>query len=501
MEQRTAAWIARAAGGEILCGDENTWVTDICTDSRKAKAGDLYVPILGAQVDGHRFIGGALAAGAAASFTSEHDSEEEALEAACGSGGVLIRVADTRAALQRLGQECRRELAIPFVGVTGSVGKTSTRSMIALALSGGLRTFQTSGNANSQVGVPITLSQVGRDAEAAVIELGVSDPGEMTRIASIAGLKVAVITNIGISHIAQLGSREGILREKLHITDGLSEDGILLLNGDDDLLYPAGTGTESERAGAEAGTEQAGTGGKAGSAAEALASCTKKYRTYYYGLGAHNDYRADEVRVENGQTVFVLHTSGGERRGTLPVIGLHHVRNALAAIACADLLGVSMEKAADALAGFAGVAHRQEWISLPALGLSVIDDSYNASPDSMRAAFTTLQMAENAGRKLAVLADMWELGPETERYHYEVGQSLGTTDVSVLVTVGELAKEIARGAQDAKPQMEIYSFEDRFAAGQWLKQHRREGDLILFKGSNGMRLFEIVEEWKKALLT
>lgn len=476
MEQKTAAWVAQAAGGEILCGDGSLLVTDICTDSRKAKAGDLYVPILGAQVDGHAFIGSALAAGAVASFTSEHDSAAAALETAGGTSGVLIRVADTRAALQRLGGECRRLLSIPFVGVTGSVGKTSTRSMIATALAAGLRVYQTKGNANSQVGVPITLSRAGKEAQAAVIELGVSDPGEMTRIASIAGLRIAVITNIGISHIEQLGSREGILREKLHITDGLSQDGVLLLHGDDALLHPQGTDlTEIPE----------------------LTACKKKYKTLYYGTGKQNDYRAEQVRVEGGRTFFTLLYEGGETEVALPVVGLHHVKNALAALACADLLGVPMEKAAEALAHFAGVAHRQERVFLPSQEISVIDDSYNASPDSMRAAFTTFAMTENAGRKLAVLADMWELGPQTEQHHYEVGQALGATDVSVLITVGTLAKKIAQGAKEVKPDLLVHSFDDRFEAERFLTKNRQPGDLILFKGSNGMKLFEIVEEWRR----
>ena len=471
MEHSTAAWVAQATGGRILCGEETAAVTDISTDSRKVKAGDLYVPVLGAQADGHRFIGAAFEQGAAASLTSEHDTREEAL-AAGAAGRVLIRVDDTKEALQRLGAACRRRLSIPFVGVTGSVGKTSTRAMIATALSAGLRTFQTAGNANSQVGVPVTLSRVREADEAAVIELGVSDPGEMTRIASIAGLNVAVITNIGVSHIEQLGSREGILREKLHITDGLAADGVLLLNGDDELLCPKNAGEE-------------------------LRARADMYRTLRYGIEEWNDYRARDVRVRDGHTLFTLYAPGGAAEVTLPVIGAHHVTNALAALACADLLGVPVTAAAKALADFTGVAHRQEWIRLPGMGITVIDDSYNASPDSMRAAFSTLQLAQTQGRKLALLADMWELGPETERYHYEVGRALGATDAAVLAAVGGLARAIVRGAREAKPALTAECFDDRFAAARWLEAQMRPGDLALVKGSNGMRLFDIVEEWKK----
>lgn len=487
MEQMTAEKIACAVGGQILCGDPSTPVLDICTDSRQCKPGDLYVPILGERVDGHRFIEGAFRAGAAAVFTSKHRDRKDIDREEKGqtSEGVWIAVDDTRAALQALGRYCRNLLSIPFVGVTGSVGKTSTRAMIATALSAGFRTFQTAGNANSQVGVPITLSRVTGDSEAAVIELGMSEPGEMTRIASIAGLNVAVMTNIGISHIEQLGSQAGILREKLHITDGLRPDGVLVLNGDDPYLCPE----HHEK------TERV----------EELADCVARYRTVYYGTEPHNDYRAEEIRVEGGRTVFELNYPDIRTKKTvrltvtLPVIGTHHVMNALAALACADLLGVPVEAAAAALSGFTGVAHRQETLLFPSLGITVIDDSYNASPDSMRAAITALSMTACEGRRIAVLADMWELGEGSPGYHYEVGEAVGRSPVDVLITVGERALEIARGAQDIRPDLPVVSFADRFGAGDWLETNRRAGDLILLKGSNGMKLFEIAQEWKQSV--
>lgn len=484
MQHMTASQIAQAAGGQIIYGNPEMPVTDIATDSRLAKSGDLYVPILGERVDGHRFIEGAMKNGATATFTSLHHRKEDLPEWAEQEGSglenrVWIAVKDTRTALQQLGRYCRSRLQIPFVGVTGSVGKTSTRTMIATALAAGFHTFQTAGNANSQVGVPITLSRITDEYEAAVIELGMSEPGEMTRIASIAGLNVAVMTNIGISHIEQLGSQANILREKLHITDGLAEDGWMVLNGDDAYLCP--------QAQPEKMTEEV----------PELTACLKKYKTRYYGMGDHNDYRAKDIAVKDGQTHFTLVCAQGEIPVILPVIGMHHVQNALAALACADILGVSVADAAAALIHFGGVAHRQEWISLPKLGITVIDDSYNASPDSMRAAITALRMTENTGRKAAVLADMWELGPETLRHHYEVGKSVGEAGIDLLITVGSLSEEIARGAAETDPNLRILSLKDRFAAAKWLEENRQEGDLILLKGSNGMKLFEIVEEWKK----
>lgn len=484
MENMTAGKIAAAVGGQILWGDPLKEVADICIDSRRVKPGDLYVPIIGERVDGHRFIPGAIAAGAAAVFTSEGSLAESLPDGSRpGSDGedaslaVWIAVEDTRRALQKLGGYCRDRLAIPIVGVTGSVGKTSTRSMIAAALSAGFRTFQTEGNANSQVGTPIMLSRITGAYEAAVIELGMSEPGEMTRIASIARPDIAVMTNIGISHIEQLGSQAGILREKLHITDGMGPTGRMILNGDDPYLNP------QAHPGAETVKE--------------LTECTARFPAVYYGLEEGSNYRACEIHAGEKGTAFTLVCEKGRVPVELGLTGLHHVRNALAALAAADLLGVDLEAAARALGEFAGVAHRQEKIEFPQMGLTVIDDSYNASPDSMRAAIDTLRMTEAAGRKVAVLADMWELGSETRRYHREVGEYLGKTDVSVLVTVGELAREIAAGALSVKQELTWVGLADYLEAGSWLDDHREEGDLILLKGSNGMKLFEITEQWKK----
>lgn len=476
MEQMTAIEIVRAVGGGLIKGNPDIPVTDIATDSRQCKKGDLYVPIIGERVDGHRFITGAITLGASAVFTSEHTAEEAEKEADPTADTAWIAVEDTKAALQRLGRYCRDRLDIPFVGVTGSVGKTSTRAMIATALSAGKKTFQTAGNANSQVGVPITLSRVSTDFEAAVIELGMSEPGEMTRIASIAGLDIAVMTNIGISHIEQLGSQANILREKLHITDGLKENGCLIFNGDDPYLSGRGEEAVPERE-----------------------ECLKLHPVKYYGLEEGNDYRGTDVRVIGDKTSFVLEAGGRRIPVVLPVIGTHHVRNALAALACADALRISLEDAAKALADFSGVAHRQEILTLSRWGVTVIDDSYNASPDSMKAALTTLKLMHTDGRKIAVLADMFELGADTRKYHREVGIAAGETAPDMLITVGPLAREIAKGAALVDPQAAIRSFDDKEQAAAWLEGQIREGDLILFKGSNGMRLFEIVENWKKQL--
>ncbi|MBQ2404366.1 MAG: rod shape-determining protein, partial [Lachnospiraceae bacterium] len=215
--------LVEATGGKLLCGDPEASVARIKLDSRQVESGDLFVPIIGERVDGHKFIPQVLDLGAAAVLTSEHDEVPEEC-----SKGAWIRVEDTKAALQDIGRYLRARLSLPLVGVTGSVGKTTTREMIAAALSAKYRVYKTPGNSNSQVGVPITISEIREQDEIGVIELGMSEPGELTVIAKIAKIDMAVITNIGITHIEQLGSRENIYKEKMTIQDGLREHGVLL---------------------------------------------------------------------------------------------------------------------------------------------------------------------------------------------------------------------------------------------------------------------------------
>ena len=230
MEHVTVQDLVEATGGRLLAGDPNREVKKIRLDSRQVEVGDLFVPIIGEKVDGHKFIPQVVAAGAAVVLTSEHDEvPENAGDAA------YIRVDETKEALQNIGRYLRSRLSLPLVGVTGSVGKTTTREMIAAGLSAKYRVYKTPGNSNSQVGVPITISEISEKDEVGVIELGMSEPGELTIIAQIAKIDMAVITNIGITHIEQLGSRENIYKEKMTIQDGLKDDGVLILNGDDDI--------------------------------------------------------------------------------------------------------------------------------------------------------------------------------------------------------------------------------------------------------------------------
>lgn len=459
MEQITVSDIVKATGGRLLCGDETQGLSHISTNSREMAGQDLFVPLIGERVDAHRFIEGAFEAGAAATLTSEHDAMEDVHP--------WIRVEDTKKALQAIGVYLRERLHIPLVGVTGSVGKTTTREMIATALSAKYQVFKTPGNANSQIGVPITISEISSRDEIGVLELGMSLPGELTVIAKIAKVNMAVITNIGVAHIEQLGSQENIRREKLTIQDGMPEGGLLILNGDDPLL-------------------------KDQKAREGL-------QTVYYGTGANCQYRAEDIVLENGCPAFTAVCKERKIPVRLSVMGRHHVLDAMSALAVADACGVPLEAAAEKLGEFHGFKNRQQ-IYQRDDKVTIIDDTYNASPASMKAAIEVLDSMKTAERRIAVLADMKELGQESPRFHREIGTFLADHPVDVLFTFGELAKEIEAGAKEANVGCTCYHFEaqDREALFETLSKSLRPGDCVLLKGSNSMRLQEIASRLLKA---
>lgn len=451
MEQMTVNDVVKATGGRLLCGDGNTPLVHISINSQTMEGSDLFVPLIGAKVDAHRFIEQAWKNGAAATLTSEHDAMEDSHP--------WIRVEDTKKALQDIGAYYRRRFRLPLVGITGSVGKTTTREMVATALSAGYQVYKTKKNLNSQVGVPITLAGISSGDEIGVLELGMSEPGELTVIARIADVDMAVITNVGVTHIEQLGSQENIFREKMTIQDGLKDGGILFLNGDDERLKQAA----------------------------AKAGC----RTIFYGGGENCEYRFEDVRIHNGYPAFTaVH---GDRRipVQLGIMGRHNVSNAMVALAVADQNGVSMEAAAKKLEEFHGFQNRQQIYENH--GVTIIDDTYNASPASMEAGLEVLNSMTNASRRIAVLADMKELGDQAVRFHREIGHYIAAHPVDLVFTLGELASEIEAGIREGGGTCTCCHFdgEDREGLKAKLGEVLAGGDCVLLKGSNSMNLGEV----------
>lgn len=439
--------ILEATKGKLLCGDIKTEVLTTSTNSREIGEQCLFVPIIGENVDAHRFIQGAFDNGAVATFTCEHDNVDD--------NKSWIRVDDTIKALQDMGAYYGRKLAIPTVGITGSVGKTTTKEMVACALSAKYEVFKTSGNHNSQIGVPTTLLEMKVTDEIAVIEMGMSMPGEMKQLATLVDLDMAVITNIGVSHIEQLGTRQGICDEKMNICNALKKNGKVFLNGDDDILSTYKDKMQKD--------------------------------VIFYGTQEYCDYRAVDVVANEDGIDFVLVHDDKKYQVRLNVLGKHNVLNALVSIAVAHNANVRIEDAIAKLSTYGGVKMRQQIVKTNVA--TIIDDTYNASPDSMKAGLSVLCDYVTSGKKVAVLADMLELGENSKKYHFEVGEYIVNNPIHEVITFGEDAKEINKAILGTN--IDSKHFDTREDITQYLINTLKIGDVVLLKGSRGMKLNEI----------
>lgn len=422
-------------------------VRDVCIDNRALTPGCLFVCIAGERFDGHTFAESALQSGAAAVLCSRDLGLPH-----------QILVDDTRKALLRLARYYRGLFSIPVAAVTGSVGKTTVKEMTAAVFSCKYRTVKTEGNLNNEIGLPRTLFRLEPDTEAAVIEMGMNHFGEISRLSRTAMPTMATIGNIGVSHIENLGSQENILKAKLEILDGMAEDTPLILNGDDRLLY---------------GAKIAGR------------------PVYYYGIeNKYCRFKAYEIESTPDGTRFTVDFGCGEQRIALPAIGKHNVYNALAAFAAGFLIGVSPEEAADALAKYepAGMRQRMRRVG----GVCFIEDCYNASPDSVRAAFATLREVR-ADRRIAVLGDMLELGDVADEAHRQSGLRAAEAGTDVLLTFGEKSEKTASAARE-NGMTQVRHYDDKNALAQDLLGMLREGDVVLVKGSRGMKLEDILHK-------
>ncbi len=444
--------VLEATGGVLLSGSEDVIIKDVCDDSRKIKEGDLFVPFLGNNVDGHRFIESAMEVGAA-TFTSQHTG-------IVISDKPYIYVSDVLKAHQALARYIRenRISRIPVIGVTGSVGKTTTREMIATALSANINTYQTEKNYNSQEGLPTCVDRITRKHKVAVLEHGIDDIGTMEILSSISQPDICVVTVIGMAHMQKFGTIDVTRREKLSITSHMNPDGLVLLNGDDPML------------------------------AELRGQMNEKVQ--FYGTADWCDYRAENIRREN--YIYYYDFVCGDMR--IPVelnaLGQHNVGNSLPGLAISYYMGLDVKKAAESYKDFTGV--RQKLIRIPGK-YNIIDDTYNASPDSMKASINVLDELESEGKKIAVLGDMFELGENSEQLHYEIGKHLTTKKIDELVVVGELSQQYVKAVKDSDSQIKCYSFKDNGEVALYLMSVMNPEDIALIKASNSMKLNEIVE--------
>lgn len=419
---------------------------NVCTDTRKIIEGCLFICIKGENFDGNEFAEKAIEGGAAA-VICERDM---------GLGEKQILVENSRIALLELAGYYRSLFDIRVIGITGSVGKTTTKEMTHAVMSAKFNTLKNEGNLNNEIGVPLTLFRLDKSHEAAVIEMGMSGFGEISRMTAAVKPDIAMISNIGVSHIEKLGSREGILKAKLEILEGMQADSSLILNADNDMLQ----------------------------AVEANGR-----PLVWYGVGnSICEYRAESIAFSDNGTEFILKNGEKGFKASLPCTGIHNVYNALAAVAAGKHFGIDEEEALEALKKYVPSGMRQKITKKN--GITFIEDCYNASPDSQAAAMAVLG-SMNAKRKIAVVGDMLELGSVSEKAHYDVGIKAAENKIDAVLTYGERAKETARGARENGIE-NVLSFTDKSELTAKLLEMLSQGDAVLFKASRAMKLEDII---------
>ena len=452
MVEVTVADLCRWTGGSPVHLDTNTKIGSVGTDSRKISGGMLFIALKGERFDGHDFLKKAVLNGAAAVM-----SEKE-----CGTLPAIL-VKDTQAALLDMARGYRAIFDIPFVGISGSVGKTTTKETVYNVLSQKYNTLKTIGNFNNEIGLPLTILNLSHEHQCGVIEMGMSHFGEISRLTSVVQPNVAVLTNIGMSHIENLGSQEGILKAKLEIIEGLAPDGTLVVNGDDPYLWGCRN--------------------------------TLSCRVLTYGVENKNcDFIAEDIDYQFDSISFTIITPDSSYPAVMNAVGAHNVYNGLAAAVCGRLLGISDTDTA------AGLAERQETkMRLNVVdcdGFSMIEDCYNSSPDSMLAALQVLMKAGGT-RKIAVLADMLEMGEHSKSAHSKVGKAVAVQDVDSLITFGEMGKVIALSAvENGMNPQKVHSFSEKESIYDLLEHFIQKGDVVLVKGSRGMKMETVCQRLK-----
>jgi len=454
METITLRELLTAVDGALLGGfsDLDAPISGVDTDSRAIHPGSLFIPLEGARFDGHAFLQDALRQGAAGCLCARES-------AALPPGKFCVKVRSTMRALRDLARWYKGRFDIPFVCVTGSVGKTTTKDMIAAVLGEKYNVLKTEGSFNNNIGLPLTLLRLSSESEICILEMGMNHAGEIEYLCGIAEPDVALITNIGDSHIENLGSREGIFKAKCEIFSRMKPGGLAILNGDDEYLA---------------------------SLRNAL-----PFETLFVGTGEGLDYRADGIESD-GETRLCCRvtTPKASFRAEAPALGAHMIYPVLMAAAVGERFGMTAEEIARGVRNFLPTKMRMNVLRLPG-DVVILNDAYNASPQSMRAAAAVLGDAKDR-RRIAVLGDMLELGAESEMFHRAVGRDFAEMGTDCLIAVGDLARHIAQGAEEAGLS-EVSYYSDVSYALPAIKTELRPGTTILVKASRAMRFERVVE--------
>lgn len=454
--------IIKVTNGKLIQGNEETEITNFCKDTRIIKKGDTYIGIKGENFDGNTLWQKAFEAGADTVIVQGIDFSKEKLEQYQNKN--IIEVKDTIQALADIATykrtSCKKDFQV--VGVTGSVGKTSTKDIIANVVAQKYSTLKTQGNNNNNIGLPFTIFKL-ENQEAAVIEMGMNHFGEISKLTKIAKPTISVITNIGTSHIGNLGSRENILKAKLEILEGMDKK-ILVINNDNDLLHKYYLENVEN----------------------------KDIEIHTYGIENDSDVMAENIILNENDSEFICNIKGEKFKIKVPVGGIHFVYNAICAATVGTLLGLNQEQIKNGVETFELTKKRMDITELKN-GVTIINDSYNASFESMQASLKYLN-GLNSKRKIAVLGDMFELGEFSEELHEKVGKEVVKNKIDILICCGKNAKYIVENAEkEGMKRQNIYYFETREQVEELVKKIWQSGDSILFKASNGMKFFNIVE--------
>lgn len=477
MSQFTLQEILDATGGELrqfTLGEEYSDpgsfpIREVSTDTRTIEEGDLFLALRGEKFDGHQYAVAAVNDGAKALVL---DSMEQAPE-----NVPVVLVEDTKLALEQIAAWYRQKLGCTVVAVTGSVGKTSTREMIACALSTSFRVAATKNNENNEIGLSKTILSAPEDTEVIVLEMGMRLRGEISELTHIARPDVAVITNVGVAHIERLGTQENILLAKLEIIEGLKEGGLLILPYGDPLLRDA-----VKRGLIRKDVKVAYTSiGKV------------DFPTRPVGMAV-----ADDVRTGGGQVRFTASVGFEEYQDVdilLNVVGVHHVGNALAGLLCGFYLKADAKKITEGVRNFMQVGRRECLLKVG--DIQFLDDSYNAGPESMMAAFASIRHIAGEKKAYACIGDMLELGPVAKQKHFEIGKRAAELKLDALLIIGDYKEDVMTGALSVDPKMDVEFFESKEAMADELIRRVAPGDVVLLKASHSFEMHTILEDYMK----
>ncbi len=458
----TVADILKVTNGTLVIGEKNEKCEDFCRDSREVKPNDIYLGIQGEKINGSTFFEEAFKKGAKGAILQNIEITQEQITK-YAKDKFIILVEDTIKAMQQIATYKRSLYNIPVVAITGSVGKTSTKDMLASVLNEKCKTLKTAGNYNNHIGVPLTIFRL-KQEEAMVVEMGMSHLGEIRTLSKIARPNVCVITNVGTSHIGNLGSRENILKAKLEILEGMQENGTLVINNDNDLLH------------------------------KWYLENKEKYKIITYGIENESDYMAENIISKENESIYKL--KGTKQQIQVPVAGNHFVQNSLCAIAVGSIFNIPLEDIAKGILNFKLTEKRMDITTKN--NITIISDYYNANYDSMKAALNYLGKVQEK-RKIAVLGDMLELGKYSKELHQKIGEEVVKNQIDILITVGEEAKQIAQVAQDNNKNSkntkvtQVKICKSNQEAIEIINKIKQEKDCILLKASHGMNFGEILE--------